>query len=97
MNQKSSKWKPKHLGNYQFSKNNNDDIHATDYMATIATVYETGTEIDHVKWHHNRPLTQPPSNYGNHTGQILIVRHKIVSWSNHDGHHDSWLMIVITI
>ena len=66
-------------------------------MATIATVYETGTEIDHVKWHHNCPLTQPPSNYGNHTGQILIVRHKIVSWSNHDGHHDSWLMIVITI
>ena len=57
-------------------------------MATIATVYETGTEIDHVKWHHNRPLTQPPNNYGNHTGQILIVRH---------GYHDFWLMIIISI
>ena len=54
-------------------------------MATIATVYETGTEIDHVKWHHNRPLTQPPNNYGNHTGQILIVRQNIMSWSpSHD-------------
>lgn len=48
-------------------------------MATIATVYETGTEIDHVKWHHNRPLGQPTNNYGNHTGQILIVRHKIIT------------------
>ena len=55
-------------------------------MATFASVYETGTEIDHVKWHHNRPLTQPPNNYGNHTGQILIVRH---------GYHDFWLMIII--
>lgn len=48
-------------------------------MTTIASVYETGTEIDHVKWHHNRPLTQPPHHYGNHTGQILIVRHQIQS------------------
>ena len=45
-------------------------------MTTIASVYETGTEIDHVKWHHNHALAQPPKHYGNHTGQILIVRHR---------------------
>ena len=60
----SSNWKPRHLRNYQFTKNND---HVVDYMTTMASIYETGTEIDHVKWHHNQPLSKPPTHYGNHT------------------------------